>query len=53
MVQTNQIDLWTLELKLPRSEDVLPALDREPLDLVLIDGWHAFPAPSLMDTAVT
>jgi hypothetical protein len=28
-----------------KSEDVLPSLAQEPLDLVLIDGWHAFPAP--------
>jgi predicted O-methyltransferase YrrM len=51
--KANQIDLWTLEFKLAQSEDVLPALDRELLDLVLIDGWHAFPAPFLMHPAVT
>jgi len=28
-----------------RSEDVLPTLEVEPLDLVLIDGRHAFPTP--------
>jgi methyltransferase family protein len=28
-----------------RSEDALPAMDGEPLDLVLIDGGHAFPSP--------
>jgi hypothetical protein len=28
-----------------RSEDVLPTLDRTPLDAVLIDGGHGFPAP--------
>ena len=28
-----------------RSEDVLPSLETKPLDLVLIDGGHAFPIP--------
>jgi len=28
-----------------RSERVLPGLEPEPLDLVLIDGGHAFPSP--------
>jgi predicted O-methyltransferase YrrM len=43
----NEIDLSNVEFKLGRSEDLLPALKPEPLDLVLIDGWHAFPAPFL------
>jgi hypothetical protein len=41
----NEIDLSNLDFKLARSEDVLPALGPKPLDLVLIDGRHAFPAP--------
>ena len=43
----NEIDLSNVEFKLGRSEDLLPALKPEPLDLVLIDGWHALPAPFL------
>ena len=43
----NEIDLPNVEFKLARSEDLLPALKPEPLDLVLIDGWHALPAPFL------
>ena len=43
----NEIDLSNLDFRLARSEEVLPALTPEPLDLVLIDGWHAFPAPFL------
>jgi hypothetical protein len=45
--KANGIDLSNVEFKLGRSEDLLPALKPEPLDLVLIDGWHAFPAPFL------
>jgi hypothetical protein len=45
--EANEIDLSNLDFKLARSEEVLPALDPEPLELVLIDGWHAFPAPCL------
>jgi hypothetical protein len=45
--EANEIDLSNLDFRLARSEEVLPALDPKPLDLVLIDGWHAFPAPFL------
>jgi hypothetical protein len=34
-----------LTLHVGWSEDVLPTLDATPLDLVLIDGGHAFPFP--------
>ena|SRR5438034_6590937 len=45
--EANGIDLSNLDFKLARSEELLPALDLKPLDVVLIDGWHAFPAPFL------
>jgi Methyltransferase domain len=45
--EANEIDVSSLDFVLGRSEDVLPALGPAPLDLVLIDGWHAFPAPFL------
>lgn len=41
------IDTGSLTLVVGRSEDVLPTLDPTPLDLVLIDGCHGFPAPIL------
>lgn len=34
-----------LRFELGRSEEVLPRVPQEPLDLVLIDGAHGFPAP--------
>jgi hypothetical protein len=43
--QANQFDLSNLDFKLARSEELLPALEPKSLDLVLIDGWHAFLAP--------
>ena len=45
--EANEIDVSNLHFKLARSEELLPALHPEPLDVVLIDGWHAFPAPFL------
>jgi hypothetical protein len=45
--KANGIDLSNLEFKLARSEELLPAMNLEPVDMVLIDGWHAFPAPFL------
>ncbi len=43
--EANEIDVSNLDFKLARSEELLPVMEPEPLDLVLIDGWHAFPAP--------
>jgi hypothetical protein len=43
--EANEIDVSNLDFKLARSEEFLPVTEPEPLDLVLIDGWHAFPAP--------
>ena len=42
---TRQISLDDVNFLLDRSEQVLPTLDLKPLDLVLIDGRHAFPTP--------
>ena len=39
------ISLESVKFEQGRSEDVLPGLGEEPLDLVLIDGGHAFPIP--------
>jgi predicted O-methyltransferase YrrM len=39
------IDAAGVEFRQGRSEHVLPGLAPEPLDLVFIDGSHAFPAP--------
>jgi hypothetical protein len=39
------IDFSNVRFIAAKSEDVLPSLDSDALDLVLIDGWHAFPAP--------
>ena len=42
---TNNISLENVDFLLDRSEIILPTLDIKPLDLVLIDGRHAFPTP--------
>jgi len=39
------IPLRKVKFEVERSEVALPGIDLEPLDLVLIDGNHAFPAP--------
>jgi predicted O-methyltransferase YrrM len=39
------IDLSRMTFHTALSEDVLPRLEPEPLDIVLIDGRHGFPAP--------
>ena len=36
-----------LRVELGRSEDVLPSLSIEPVDLVFIDGSHGFPTPMI------
>lgn len=41
------IDTTVLTFVEARSQDVLPTMTLPPLDLVLIDGWHAFPVPFL------
>ncbi len=39
----NQIDHGNVTFEVKPSERVLPLLDQDPLDLVLIDGSHSFP----------
>jgi predicted O-methyltransferase YrrM len=40
-----EISLDTVDLVLGYSQEVLPVLETEPLDFVLVDGSHAFPIP--------
>jgi predicted O-methyltransferase YrrM len=41
----NQISTAKISFQIGCSEAILPQLNPEPLDLVLIDGRHAFPSP--------
>ena len=43
--ESASVSLERVEFCQGRSEDVLPGLGDSPLDLVLIDGGHAFPIP--------
>lgn len=43
--EDNGVSAKTLRMINARSQDVIHSLDIEPMDLVLIDGCHAFPAP--------
>lgn len=43
--QTRDISLQQVKFIIARSEDVLPRLDLDHLDMVLIDGGHGFPIP--------
>jgi predicted O-methyltransferase YrrM len=43
----HRIGLDDVRLVVGRSQEVLPGLRSEPLDLVLLDGSHAFPVPFL------
>lgn len=42
-----EIDDGRVTFHIGRSQDVLPALELPPLDLVLVDGAHGFPYPVL------
>ena len=43
--QKNQIYAHKIDFKIDISEKILPSLEINDLDLVLIDGRHAFPSP--------
>lgn len=43
--QKHSISLQEVKFIIERSEDVLPRLDHDYLDMVLIDGGHGFPIP--------
>ena len=43
--ESRMIDLSTVRFAVGRSDAVLPALTSPELDLVLVDGGHAFPLP--------
>jgi predicted O-methyltransferase YrrM len=45
--EDRDISTHGLRVELGRSEDVLPRLETEPLDVVLIDGAHGFPTPMI------
>jgi hypothetical protein len=43
----NDIDVSRVAFLVGNSQDILPSLAREPVDVVLVDGQHAFPVPFL------
>jgi hypothetical protein len=43
----HSIEIEHVELICGYSQDVLPALERRDLDIILIDGGHGFPIPAL------
>ena len=43
--QQRRISVETINFHIGKSENILPGLTADQLDLVLIDGQHAFPAP--------
>jgi len=45
--QREGVSLETVRFHLGFSQDVLPSLKTQPLDLALIDGGHGFPIPAL------
>ena len=45
--ENNQISTEKIDFKIGFSEKILPSLETHQLDLILIDGSHAFPLPFL------